>query len=86
MKLNIRAFTGATAIVTAVVFTLCALAIALAPDAAYATFSFLFHTDLTNLAYPMGWSGYFGGLAIWVLGMGLVAAAGSWLYNRLNRG
>ncbi len=86
MKLNIRAFTGATAIVTAVLFTLCALLIALAPGAAYAAFSFLFHVDLTNLAYPMGWSGYLGGLVIWVPGMGLVAAAGAWLYNLLNRG
>ena len=86
MKLNIRAFTGATAIVTAVLFTLCALLIALAPGAAYPAFSFLFHVDLTNLAYPMEWGGYFGGLVIWVLGMGLVAAAGAWLYNRLIRG
>ena len=67
--------------VTAVVFTLDALWIALAPKSAYAAFSFLFHVDLTNLAYPMGWNGYFGGLAIWVLGMALVAAAVAWLYN-----
>ena len=36
MTLNIRAFTGATAIGTAVLFTLCALLIALASGAAYA--------------------------------------------------
>ena len=36
MTLNIQAFTGTTAIVTAVLFTLCALLIALAPGAAYA--------------------------------------------------
>ncbi len=85
MKLNIQAFTGTTAMVTAVLFTLCALLIVLAPEAAYAAFSFLFHVDLTNMAHPMGWSGFLGGLVIWVLGMGLVAATGAWLYNRLNR-
>lgn len=86
MKLNLQAFAGASALVTAVLFTLCALFIAMAPEAAYAAFSFLFHVDLTNLAYPMGWGVYFGGLASWVVGMGIVGAALAWLYNLLIRG
>ncbi len=86
MKLNIAAFAGATAIVTAVLFTLCALFIALAPGTAYAFFSYLFHADLTGITYPMTWGVFLGGLVIWVLGMALVAAAGAWLYNRLIRG
>ena len=85
MKLNIAAFSGATAIVTIVLFTLCALFIALAPGAAYAFFSYLFHVDLSGSAYPMTWGVFLGGLVAWGGGMGLTAAALAWLYNGLTR-
>lgn len=83
MKLKISAFAGATAIITAVVFSLCSLLIAVAPEATYSASSFLFHTDLTSLAYPMNWGVFFGGLAAWVIGMAITSAALAWTYNRL---
>ncbi len=85
MKLNISAFAGATAIITAVVFSLCSLFVAVAPEATYSASSFLFHTDLTNLAYPISWGAYFGGLAAWTIAMAIAGAGLAWLYNRLIR-
>ena len=83
MKLNTLAIANATSVVTAVLFTLCALLLAVAPAAAYAAFSYLFHVDLSGIAYPMTWGVYLGGLIVWVVVMWLVGAAFAWLYNRL---
>ena len=83
MKLNIPAFAGATAIITTVAFSLCSLFVAVAPEATYSASSFLLHTDLTNLAYPMSWGTFFGGLVIWVVGMAIASAVLAWTYNRL---
>jgi hypothetical protein len=67
-------------------FTSCALLLALAPSVGYVFFSFLFHIDLSRMAYPMSWGIYFSGLVMWVAGMWLAAAAVAWLYNRLASG
>lgn len=75
MKLNVAAFTGATGVVTAALFTLCAAFIALAPASACRFFSYAFHVDLTGITYPMTWGVFVGGLVLWVAGMGLTAAA-----------
>lgn len=83
MKLDTLAIANATGVVTAVLFTLCALLLAVAPAAAYAGFSYLFHAELAGIAYAMTWGVYLGGLIAWVAGMWLVAGALAWLYNRL---
>lgn len=83
MKLNTLAIANASGVVTAVLFTLCALLLAIAPTAAYSAFSYLFHVDLSGIAYPMTWGVYLGGLIVWVVVMWLVGAAFAWLYNRL---
>ncbi len=82
MKLDTLAIANSSAIVTAVLFTLCALLLAVAPAAAYAGFSYLFHVELGKIAYGMTWGVYLGGLIAWVVGAWLVAGALAWLYNR----
>ncbi|OGA68293.1 MAG: hypothetical protein A3G81_02735 [Betaproteobacteria bacterium RIFCSPLOWO2_12_FULL_65_14] len=83
MKLDTLAISNATGAVTGALFTLCALLLAVAPAAAYAGFSYLFHADLAGIAYAMTWGVYLGGLIAWVVAMWLVAGALAWLYNRL---
>lgn len=83
MKLNTIAIANATGIVTAVLFTLCALLLVMAPAAAYAAFSFLLHANVGGIAYAMSWGVYFGGLIVWVVVAWLVAASLASLYNRL---
>ena len=82
MRLDSRAFGFAAGTVAGVLFSLCALAVAVAPDAATALASSLIHLDLTGFARTITWVGYFTGLVCWTLGVGLVFAAVGGLYNR----
>jgi len=83
MKLNVWAFARAAAIVTAVVFTICAFFVAVAPEASVAFFGYLFHIELTALTRPITWGSFFAGLLGSGLGMFLFAGAVAWLYNRI---
>ena len=85
MKLNTIALANAAAIVTAVLFTLCALFLAAFQEHAYLFFSFLFHVDIAPSAYSMSWSVYVGGLVVWVIGMWLAGAGFAGLYNAMIR-
>ena len=85
MKLNTIALANAAAIVTAVLFTLCALFLAAFQEHAYLFFSFLFHVDLTSSAYPMSWGVFVGSGVVWVIGMWIVAAVFAGLYNAMIR-
>lgn len=82
MKLSTMAFANAVALAAAALFSLCARALAIAPAAAYAAFSFLSHLELSGIAYPMSWGVYVGGLVAWVIATWLVAAGFAWVYNR----
>ena len=86
MKLDIRAFALAVGAVTAVVFTICAFFVAVAPEATRAFFSYLFHIDLTGMASTISWGSYFAGLLGTGLGMAFLAGAVAWIYNRLAQG
>jgi len=81
MTLHIRAFAISVGLVTAVAFTICAFFVALAPEATRAFFSYLFHIDLTGLAWPISWESFLAGLVASTLGMGLLGAFVAWLYN-----
>ena len=83
MKLNVWAFARAAGIVTAVVFTICAFFVAVAPEATAAFFGYLFHVDLTALVRPISWRSFFAGLLGSSFGMALSAGAVAWLYNRM---
>ena len=82
MILDARALGLAAGTATAALFTLCALAVAVAPAATTALVSSLIHLDLTGLARAITWGSYFGGLLCWSIGAGLLFAAFGTLYNR----
>jgi 2TM family of unknown function (DUF5676) len=84
MKLDTRAFAIAAAIVSATLFLICALFVAVAPEAT-TNFAGHLHADLSGFTRSLTWPNFFGGLVCWTLGTGLVAAALAWLYNRLLR-
>ena len=83
MSLDPRAFGLAAGLTAAALFTLCALAVAVAPGATAAYFTYLLHLDLTGLVRPLTWGSYFAGLLCWSVGTGLVFAAAAGIYNRL---
>jgi hypothetical protein len=82
-KLRMRSLSIATAIATALVYTICVLFIAVAPKAAMAFFSYILHIDLTNLARVVTWGSFIAGLLFWSLGPALYAALLARLYNSL---
>lgn len=86
MRLELRAFALAGGVTAAVLFTLCAGAVALAPEATTVFAGTLIHADLTGIMRKLTWSNFTVGLAAWsggtALTFGLVAAA----YNRFRDG
>ena len=81
-RLDIRSFTFSAGTVAAILFTLCALAVAISPGSTTALASYLVHLDLTALARPLTWASFIGGLVFWAIGTGLVFGAVAGLYNR----
>lgn len=85
MKLHVVAIANAASIVTAVLYTMCALFLATFQEYAYLFFSFLFHVDLQPGVFTMSWSVYIGGLVVWVAGIWVTTASSAGLYNALMR-
>ena len=83
MKLDVWAFAIAVGGITAVVFTICAFFVAIAPEATSAFVGYLFHVDLTGLARAISWGSFFAGLLGTSLGMAFLAGAVAGFYNRL---
>jgi hypothetical protein len=85
MKLDIRAFAIATALVTAFLFVICAFLVALAPKETTSVAGYLIHADLSGITRSLTWGNFFGGLVGWSVGTAILAGAMAWLYNRLTR-
>jgi len=85
MKLNVWAFACAAGIVAAVIFTICAFFVAVAPEATAAFFSYLLHINLTGLTRSISWGSFFTGVLGLGLGTALSAGAVAWLYNRIGQ-
>ena len=83
--LDARAFGFAAGTIAAVLTTLCALALTIAPSATTAVASTLIHLDLSAMSRTMSWGVYFGSLIGWTFGAGLVFWAAAALYNRFAR-
>lgn len=81
-SLDTRAFGLSAGIIAAVLTTVCALALAVAPSATMALVSAMSHLDLSALPVDLTWSGYVISLAGWTFGTGIVFAGGALLYNR----
>jgi hypothetical protein len=82
--LDARAFGLAAATIAAVLTTICALGLAVAPRATTGVASTLIHLDLSEMSRSLSWSGYFSGLIVWTIGAGLIFWAAGWLYNRFS--
>jgi 2TM family of unknown function (DUF5676) len=83
MRLDARAFGTAAGIVAAVLFTICALAVAVAPEQTTALAGYLIHMDLSGMTRSMTFGRFLGGLVIWTLGTGVTFGAVAVIYNRL---
>ena len=83
MKLDARAFGLAAGTAAAVLFLICALAVAIAPEATTAFAGHLIHVDLSGMTRILTLGSFVGGLVCWfactTLTFWLVAA----VYNRL---
>ncbi len=84
MKLDTRALALASGTVAAVLFTLCALFVALAPEATPRATRALFHVVVA--APPtITWPGFLAGLVFWFVGTAATVAVLAGLYNRWVR-
>lgn len=84
MKIEPKAFGLAAGAVAAILFTLCALAVALAPAPTTAVLSALIHLDLSNIARPLTWANFVGGLVGWSVGTAAAFAIAAAFYNRFT--
>ncbi len=82
MKLDLKALLNATAVIAALSYLLCALLVAVAPQAFMTFVGNVAHADLSGIPRVLTWSGFLVGLVSWTLfcvaSVGLTAG----LYNR----
>jgi hypothetical protein len=71
--------------VAALLFTLCALGVWLAPQATTAMFGILTHTDLSSIVRTLTLASFLVGLICWTVGTGVTFALMAGFYNRLSR-
>lgn len=83
MTLNVRALTLASGAVAAVLFALCALAVAVSPAGFMAAVGYISHADLSALARPITWGSFVVGLVSWTALTMVVVGAAAATYNRL---
>jgi hypothetical protein len=83
MRLDARAFGAAAGIVAAVLFTICGLAVAVAPDQTTAFAGYLSHMNMSGMARTVTLGSFVGGLIIWTLGIAIVFGSAAAIYNRL---
>ena len=85
MKLDARAFGLAAGATAAVLFIVCALAVAIAPGPTTAFAGYLIHTDLSGLSRSLTFGNFVGGLISWTLGTAVTFWLVASIYNRLMR-
>ncbi len=85
MRLDARAFGVAAGATAAVLFILCALAVAIAPGPTTASAGYLIHADLSGLSRSLTFGSFVGGLISWALGTALTFWLVAAIYNRLSR-
>jgi hypothetical protein len=84
MRLDPKAFGLAAGVAALVLFVICAIAVALAPEATTALAGFLIHTDLVGFTRTLTWGNFVGGLLGWGVGTALVFWFAAALYNRMS--
>ena len=86
MRFDTRALGIAAATITAAVYTICALFVAINPGATSAFFGYLFHVDLSGIVRPLSWVSFFSGLIGLSVLVGIIVGLVGWLYNALEHG
>jgi 2TM family of unknown function (DUF5676) len=82
-RLDARAFGTAAGIVAAVLFTVCALAVAVAPESTTALAGYLIHMNLSGITRTVTFGSFVAGLVLWTLGTAIVFGSAAAIYNRL---
>ena len=82
MRLELRAFAFAGGLTAAVLFTVCAVAVAVAPEATTAFAGSLIHADLSGIMRTLTWGNFVLGLVVWTGGTALVFGSIAAAYNR----
>ena len=85
MRLDTRAFALAAGGAAAILFTVCALAVAIAPAPTTALFGYLVHVDLSGLPRTLTFGSFVVGLLAWTVGTPLTFGLAATIYNRLIR-
>lgn len=83
MKIEAARFGLAVGIGSAILWTLCSLLVAVAPEPSLAITRSLFHVVSGGPAWGVTWGGYLVGLFVWSVGSGLFAWLCAFLYNRM---
>ena len=83
MRLDTRAFAIAAGMAAALLFTLCAAAVAIAPDATTAFFGSIVHLDVSGMRRELTVASFIVGLIAWTLGTALTFGFAAMMYNRL---
>jgi hypothetical protein len=84
MRLDPKASGLAAGAAAVVLFVICAIAVALAPDATMAVGEVLFHADLSGFTRTLTWGNFVGGVIGRGVGTALVIWYAAALYNRLS--
>ena len=71
MKLDARAFGLAAGLTAGALFVICAIAVAIAPEATTAFAGHLIHVDLSGLSRSLTLGNFVGGLVCWTAGTAL---------------
>jgi hypothetical protein len=83
MRLDTRAFAIAGGLTAALLFTLCAAAVAIAPGPTTAFFGYIVHLDMSGMRRELSVASFIVGLIAWTLGTALTFGVAAMLYNRL---
>ncbi len=86
MSIDGKALGTANALIAAAVFTICSLAVAIAPGASSSFASYALHIDLTALSRQITWGSFVVGLVSLAAVFGGTGLAIAGLYNRLATG
>ena len=86
MRLDPRSFGIAAGLTAGALFLVCALFVALAPDATTAFFGTLIHADLSAITRPLTLGSFLIGVCVWTVGTGLTFGLAASLYNRFIGG
>lgn len=81
MRLDTRAFAIAAGLTAALLFTLCAAAVAIAPGPTTAFFGYITHLDMSGMRRELTVAAFIVGLIAWTLGAALTFGCVAMLYN-----